>query len=109
MNSKSKNIRGLYTGIIEFKRGYQPKNNLKDENGDLLADSHNMLNMWKTYLPQLLNVHNIGDVRQIKIHTAEPVVPGPSHLGVEIAVAKLIKYKSPRSGQILAELFQEGC
>jgi hypothetical protein len=28
----------------EFKRGYQPRNNLvKDENGDLLANSHNIL------------------------------------------------------------------
>jgi hypothetical protein len=44
-NSKNKNIRNLYSGIIEFKRGYQPRNNLvKDENGDLLAHSHNILN-----------------------------------------------------------------
>jgi hypothetical protein len=34
-----------------FKRGYQPRNNLlKDENGDLLADSHNILNRWKTVI-----------------------------------------------------------
>jgi hypothetical protein len=44
-DSKNKNIRGLYRGINEFKRGYQPRSNLvKDENGDLLADSHNILN-----------------------------------------------------------------
>jgi hypothetical protein len=24
-------------------------------------------------------VHNINDVRQTKIHRAEPLVPGPSH------------------------------
>jgi hypothetical protein len=36
-NSKDKNIKDLYRGINEFKRGYQPRNNLvKDENGDLL-------------------------------------------------------------------------
>jgi hypothetical protein len=40
MNSKNKNIRNLYRGINE-KKGYEPRNNLmKDENGDLLADSH---------------------------------------------------------------------
>jgi hypothetical protein len=50
MNSKSKNIRDLYRGINELKRGYQLRNNLvKDENGDLLADSHNILNRWKNY------------------------------------------------------------
>jgi hypothetical protein len=38
-NSKNK-IRDLYREINEFKRGYQPRNNLaKDENGDRLADS----------------------------------------------------------------------
>jgi hypothetical protein len=43
-NSKNKNMRDLYKGIDEFKRGYQPRNNLvKDENGDLLADYHNIL------------------------------------------------------------------
>jgi hypothetical protein len=40
INSKNKNIRDLYRGINEFKKGYQPRSNLvKDENGDLLADS----------------------------------------------------------------------
>jgi hypothetical protein len=39
-NSKNKNVSDLYRGINEFKKGYQPRNNLvKDENGDLLADS----------------------------------------------------------------------
>jgi hypothetical protein len=34
--------------------------------------------MWKNYVSQLLNVHNISDVRQIEVHTAEPLVPDPS-------------------------------
>jgi hypothetical protein len=42
---KNKNIRDLYRGINEFNRGYQQRNNLvKDENDDLLAGSHNILN-----------------------------------------------------------------
>jgi hypothetical protein len=33
---------------MHLRRGYQPRNNLvKDENGDLLADSHNILILWK--------------------------------------------------------------
>jgi hypothetical protein len=56
-SSKNKNIRDLYRGTNEFKRGYHPRNNLvKDENGDLLAYSQNILNRWKKYFPQLLNV-----------------------------------------------------
>jgi hypothetical protein len=38
-NSKNKNIRDIYRGINEFKKGYQPVTNLvKDKTGDLLAD-----------------------------------------------------------------------
>jgi hypothetical protein len=44
-------------------------------------------------------VHNVSDDRQIEIHTAEPLVPGTSCLDVEIAIAKLKKYKSPFSDQ----------
>jgi hypothetical protein len=54
MNSKNKSIRDLYRGTHEFKR--------EDENGDLLADSHSILNRWKNYFSQLLNVHNVSDV-----------------------------------------------
>jgi hypothetical protein len=39
-NSKVKSIRDLYRGISDFKKGYQPRNNIVyDENGDLVADS----------------------------------------------------------------------
>jgi hypothetical protein len=43
-NSKNKNIRDLYRGINDFKKGYQPRTNVvKDEKGDLVADSHSIL------------------------------------------------------------------
>jgi hypothetical protein len=107
-NSKNKDIRDLYRGISEFKNGYQPRGNLVNNgNGDLHADSHNILNRWKNYFSQLLNVHTVSDVRQIEVYTAEPLVPGPSCLEVEIAIATLKKYKSPGCDQILAELVQE--
>jgi hypothetical protein len=94
---------------MDLRGGYQQRNNLvKDENVDLLADSHNILNRWKNYFSQLLKVHNISDVRQIEVHTAEPLVPGPSRLEVEIAIAKLKNYNSPGSDQIPAELIQAG-
>jgi hypothetical protein len=42
-NSKNKNIRALYRGINDFKKGYQPRTNVvKDEKGDLVADSHSI-------------------------------------------------------------------
>jgi hypothetical protein len=56
----------------------------------------------------LLNIHNVSAVRQIEVHTAEPLVPGPNHLEVEIDIVKFKKYKSPGSYEILAELIQVG-
>jgi hypothetical protein len=55
-----------------------------------------------------VNIQNVGDVRQIEIHITEPLVPGPSHLKVEIVIAKMKKYKTPGSDQILVELIQAG-
>jgi hypothetical protein len=43
-----------------------------------------------------------------KESTAEPLVPGPSRLEVEIAIAKFEKYKSPGCGEIPEELLQAG-
>jgi hypothetical protein len=44
LNSKNKNIRDLYKGITEFKKGYQPKTNLvKDERGDLFSEPQKIL------------------------------------------------------------------
>jgi hypothetical protein len=63
---------------------------MKDENGDLLAYSHNILSRWKNNVSQLLNVPRVSDVRQIEIHTAEALVPDPSCFDVEIAIAELI-------------------
>jgi hypothetical protein len=40
------------------------------------------------------NVHGVHDVRQMDTHMAEPLVPEPSLVKVEIATGKLKGYKS---------------
>jgi hypothetical protein len=102
-------IRDLYTGINYFKKVYQLRSNLmKHENCDLLSDSHKILNTWKNYFSQLLIVHRASNVRQIEIHTAEPLVPNPSPFEAETATAKLKRYKLSLSAQIPAEFIQAG-
>jgi hypothetical protein len=49
---------------------------VKDENGSLLAESHNILNMWKNYVHQLLNLHGANNDRRIEIHTPGPLITG---------------------------------
>jgi hypothetical protein len=56
---------------------------------------------------QSLNVYNASDVRQVEIHTTEPLIPSPSHLEVEIINANLEKYTSLGSNQFLTEFIQE--
>jgi hypothetical protein len=68
---------------------------VKDEKGDLFADSHSILNKWKNYFPRLLNVHRVSDIRWLEIHRATPLVPEPGPFEIEIVVEKLKRYKSP--------------
>jgi hypothetical protein len=109
MNGKKKIIRDPYRGINKFKNCYQPRGNLlKDENGDLLADSRNILNRWKNFFSQLLNVHRVSDVRQTEIRTAEPLVSHTSPSEIDIIIVKLKRYRSPDSDQTPTELIQTG-
>jgi len=108
-NSKIQNIRDLCRSIDDFKKGYQPRCNIvKDEKGDLVADSHRIVARWRNYFSQLFNVHGVKDIRQVEIHTAEPLVPEPSPAEVELAIDKLKSHKSPGINQIPAELIKEG-
>jgi hypothetical protein len=56
----------------------------------------------------VLNVHGVQDFRQKDVHTAEPLVPEPSLVEVEIAIGMLKSYKSPGTDQIPAELIKAG-
>jgi len=55
----------------------------------LVADSHSIVARWRNYFSQLFNVHEVKDVGQAEIYTAEPLVPEPSASEVELAIDKL--------------------
>jgi hypothetical protein len=65
---------------------------VKDENCNLLADSHGIFNRWKNYFSQLLNVHGINDIRKTEMHIAKPLVPKPSSFAVEVTIENLKRY-----------------
>jgi hypothetical protein len=52
-----------------------------------------------------LNVHKFNEIRQIEINRVEPLVRGPSPFENKIIIS-MLKYKSPVSDQIPAELIQ---
>jgi len=75
---------------MNLRRGYQPICNIvKDEKGDVFADTHIIVVTWTNYFSQLFNVHGVKGVGQAEIHTAEPLVPEPSPSEVELAIGKL--------------------
>jgi hypothetical protein len=81
---------------------------VKDDNGDLFADSNNILSIWESYFSQLLNMHSISDVRHIEMHIDEPLVPVCGTSESEIAIAKLLGYESSSSVQFPAQLIESG-
>ena len=81
---------------------------VKDEKDDLVADSHRFTARWRKYFSQILNAHWFSNVRQAEIHTAEPLVPEPSGLEVELSIEELKGNKSPGIDQIPAELITQG-
>ena len=52
------------------------------------------------------HIHDVNDVRQTEIHTAEPLVPEPSASEDEMAIEKLKSHKSPSVDRIPAELIK---
>jgi hypothetical protein len=68
-SSKIKNIRDLYRGTSDFKKCYQPRTNIvQDEKGDLVIECHSILVRWRNHFSQMFNVHGVRDVRQTETH-----------------------------------------
>jgi len=78
-NSKIQNTGDLYRGIDDFQKGYLPRCNIvKDEKGELIADSQCIVARWRNYFSQLFNVYGVKDVGQAEIHTEKPLIPESS-------------------------------
>jgi hypothetical protein len=99
----------LYRGINEFKKGDQLIINIiKDENGNLVADFHSVLNWWKCFFMQVLNIHRVHNFRQKYRHMSEPLQPEPSLVELDIAIGKLKSYKTPDTEHSPSELNEVG-
>jgi hypothetical protein len=57
-NSKNKNIREIYKGINECKKGYRPRAYvIKKHDGTIVADTPSILSRWEQFFSNLLNVN----------------------------------------------------
>jgi hypothetical protein len=50
----------------------------------------------------------VDTYRQTRIHTAETLVPDPSHFEVQISITKSQRHILPGSDQILVEMIHSG-
>ena len=99
----------MYRGINDLKKSYQPRTNtVRHEKGDLVIDPQRILARCRDHFSQLFNAYGVSDVRQIEIHTAEPLVPGPGAFEVEMTTDKIKRHKSQGTHQIRAELIKAG-
>jgi len=55
----------------------------------LVTDSHSSVARWRNHFSQLLHIHEVSEVKQIEIHTAEPLVPEPNAFEVELSIERL--------------------
>ena len=86
-NSKIKNIMGLYRGISDFKKGYQPRTNIvKDKKGDLLQTPTVFWIGGGTISLSYRIYMGLINVMQAEIHIAEPPVTQPSAFEADLAI-----------------------
>jgi hypothetical protein len=94
-NSKNKNIKNIYRGIKEYKRGYQSVSNLlKDGNGDLLADYRMILIGWKNYFFQLRTKFcwkKRGQLKRGRIHWMDIIIVSNMRNAKEWTVFNLVR------------------
>ena len=81
---------------------------MKNEDDDLVTDSHSILARRSHHFSQLLKLHEVYDIRQTGIHTAEHLLPESSTFEVEMAIEKLTRHKSQVIDQIIVELIKAG-
>jgi len=100
-------MRDLYKGVDSLRKGYQSRlEMIRNERGDLEADPTKIVDMWKSYFDKLLNVHKGEEAEEFEIRTAEPWIPEPSEIEVEMSVKKLKNFKSSGIDNIPARLIK---
>ena len=88
----------LNRDINDFMEGYRPRTYIvRNEKGNLVADSFSIMARWRNHFSKLLNVHGVNNVRPIEIYTAEPLVPESSTFEVELTMENL-KFSSLYDG-----------
>ena len=107
--NESKKFRNWYRDISDFKKGYQSRTNIvQDEKRDLVTVSHSVSPRWMKFFSQLFVERGFSEVRQTEIHTAEPIVRDPRVFEFHMLIEKLKAHKSVGTDQSTVELITAG-
>ena len=67
-----------------------------------------ILNRWKSYFNNFLNINDQEEDNENTIHTAEPFIVEPVELDIQFIIDELKSHKAPGVDGIPAELFKSG-
>ena len=78
----------MYMGINEFKKSYQPLAYvIKKHDVKIVADITSILSRWEQFFfRNLLNVNQSTSHGGSKVYTAEPDIPEPILIEIELAI-----------------------
>ena len=81
---------------------------IKKHNGTSVAYTTSLLSRWEQFFSNLLNVNQSTSHKGSEVYTAEPDIPEPSFIEVELAIEKLKMHKATGVDHIPSKLIQAG-
>jgi hypothetical protein len=107
------NARDFYRKIRFFKKGFTPNPyGVKDKEGVVLTENQKVLERWREYFYELLNVEVLDTAldgnNEETYCNVQPDVEMPSREEVEAAVKALKNNKAPGKDEISAEVLKKG-
>ncbi|XP_072401708.1 uncharacterized protein [Diabrotica undecimpunctata] len=103
-------IRKFFSELPSVRKGAsvgvtQPKRN---EAGELIMIETEIVERWKKYVRNLLNIESETEEADITFHSADIEIPAPTLEEVKNAIASLKDHKAPENDDINGELLKKG-